>query len=432
MIERLFKLSQNHSNTGTECLAGATTFLTMAYIVFVNPAMLAETGMDKGAVFVATCLAAALGSMAMGLIANYPIALAPGMGLNAYFTYGVVIGMGIPWPVALGAVFVSGVLFLILALTKVREAIINAVPQSLKLAISAGIGLFLGIIAFENAGLIEGHRATLVTLGQLGRPEPLLAAAGFMVMVALESRKIPGAIMIGILGTAGAGMALGVTPFGGFAALPPSLAPTFLKMDVAGALNLGLVTIVFALLFVDLFDNAGTLIGLAHRAGMLDGQGRLPRLGRALIADSLAAMSGGLLGTSTTTSYIESAAGINAGGRTGLTALVTGSLFLAALFLAPLAASIPAYATAPALLFVACLMARSLADIAWDDLTEMVPAVVTALAMPLTFSIAHGISFGFISFVAIKSLAGRGREVGPGAWMLAGAFVLKFVLLGSA
>ena len=431
MMERLFRLDEHGARPGTEILAGATTVLTMAYIIFVNPAMLAETGMDKGSVFTATCLAAALGSISMGLIANYPIALAPGMGLNAYFTYAVVIGMGVPWPVALGAVFVSGVLFLILAVTRVREAIINAVPQSLKLAISAGIGLFLGIIAFENAGMIEGHRATLVTLGHLGRPEPLLAMAGFVVMVALDARRVPGAILIGILGTAAAGMALGITPYGGIAALPPSIAPTFLKMDVAGALNLGLVTIVFALLFVDLFDNAGTLIGLAHRAGMLDERGRLPRLGRALIADSLAAMAGGVLGTSTTTSYIESAAGINAGGRTGLVAVVTGTLFLLALFLAPLAASIPAYATAPALLFVACMMARSLADIAWDDSTEMVPAVITALAMPLTFSIAHGISFGFITFVAIKSLAGRGREVGPGAWLLAAAFVLKFALLGS-
>ncbi|BAE53163.1 NCS2 family permease [Paramagnetospirillum magneticum] len=431
MLQRLFDLSGHRTSLRTECLAGATTFLTMAYIIFVNPAMLAEAGMDKGAVFVATCLAAALGSAAMGLLANYPIALAPGMGLNAYFTYGVVIGMGVPWPVALGAVFVSGVLFLVLALTRVREAIINAVPQSLKLAISAGIGLFLGLIAFESAGLVEGHKATLVTLGHLGRPEPLLAAAGFVAMVGLEARRVPGAIMIGILGTAAAGMALGVTPFGGIAAWPPSLAPTFLKMDVAGALNLGLVTIVFALLFVDLFDNAGTLIGLAHRAGMLDARGRLPRLGRALIADSLAAMAGGALGTSTTTSYIESASGINAGGRTGLAAVVTGLLFAAALFLAPLAAAIPAYATAPALLFVACLMARSLADIAWDDVTEAVPAVVTALAMPFTFSIAHGISLGFITFAAVKLLGGKARDVGPAVWLLAGAFVLKFVLLGS-
>jgi len=431
MLERLFRLKANATTPGTEMLAGATTFLTMAYIIFVNPAMLAETGMDRGAVFAATCLAAAFGSMCMGLIANYPIALAPGMGLNAYFTYTVVIGMGVPWQTALGAVFLSGVLFLALALSGVREAIINAIPRSLKLAISAGIGLFLGIIAFENAGIITGHKATLVTLAPLGQPATLLAIAGFLVMAALDARRVPGAIMIGILGTAGAGMALGVSPFGGLTAPPPSLAPTFLAMDVRGALDLGLVTIVFALLFVDLFDNAGTLIGLAHRAGMLDRQGRLPRLGRALIADSLAAMMGGILGTSTTTSYIESAAGIKAGGRTGLAAVVTGLCFLLALFLAPLAASIPAYATAPALLFVACLMAGSLADIAWNDVTEAVPALVTALAMPLTFSIAHGIAFGFIAYAAIKLLSGQIRGVGLGVWFLAAAFLAKFIVLGS-
>jgi len=430
MLDRLFKLSANQTTIGTEVLAGATTFLTMAYIIFVNPTILADAGMDKGAVFVATCLAAAFGSAVMGLWANYPIALAPGMGLNAYFTYSVVLGMGHSWQVALGAVFISGVLFLVLALTKVREAIINAIPHSLKLAISAGIGLFLGIIALKNAGIIAAHPATLVTMGDVTKPEAMLAAAGFMVMVALDTRRVPGAIMIAILGTTALGMALGITPWGGLVSAPPSLAPTFLAMDVVGAINVGLVAIVFAFLFVDLFDNAGTLIGLAHRAGMLDAKGRLPRIERALVADSLAAMASGVVGTSTTTSYIESAAGIKAGGRTGLTALVVAGFFLLALFLSPLAGSIPAYATAPALLFVACLMARGLADIAWDDMTEAVPAVVTALAMPLTFSIAHGISFGFIAFAGIKLLAGRWREISPTVALLALAFIAKYWLLG--
>ncbi|HLO75517.1 MAG TPA: NCS2 family permease [Magnetospirillum sp.] len=430
MLERLFGLKAHRTTVGAEVLAGATTFLTMAYIIFVNPAILADAGMDRGAVFVATCLAAAIGSAAMGLWANYPIALAPGMGLNAYFTYSVVLGMGQPWPVALGAVFISGVLFLVLAVTHVREAIINAIPHSLKLAISAGIGLFLGIIALKNAGLITAHPATLVTLGDVTKPQALLAVGGFLAMVALDARKVPGAIMIAILGTTAVGMALGVTPFNGVVSPPPSLAPTFLKLDIAGAAHMGLVAIVFAFLFVDLFDNAGTLIGLAHRAGMLDDKGRLPRIGRALIADSMAAMASGLLGTSTTTSYIESAAGIKAGGRTGLTAVVVALLFLAALAFSPLAASIPGYATAPALLFVACLMARGLADIAWDDMTEAVPAVVTALAMPLTFSIAHGISFGFVAFAGIKLLSGRVRDVSPTVGLLAAAFVLKYWLLG--
>lgn len=430
MLERLFGLRAHHTTVGTEVLAGVTTFLTMAYIIFVNPAILADAGMDRGAVFVATCVAAAVGSAAMGLWANYPIALAPGMGLNAYFAYSVVLGMGKSWQVALGAVFISGVLFLLLAVTRVREAIINAIPHSLKLAISAGIGLFLGIIALKNAGIIAAHPATLVGLGDVTKAPALLAIGGFMAMVALDVRKVPGAILLGILGTTAAGMALGVTPFAGVVSAPPSLAPTFLQMDVAGALHTGLVAIVFAFLFVDLFDNAGTLIGVAHRAGMLDDKGRLPRIGRALLADSLAAMASGVVGTSTTTSYIESAAGIKAGGRTGLTALVVAALFLLALAFSPLAASIPAYATAPALLFVACLMARGLADIEWDDMTEAVPAVVTALGMPLSFSIAHGISFGFISFAGIKLLSGRWREVSPTVALLAAAFVLKYALLG--
>lgn len=430
MLERLFGLRAHNTTIGTEVLAGITTFLTMAYIIFVNPAILADAGMDKGAVFVATCVAAALGSALMGVWANYPIALAPGMGLNAYFTYSVVLGMGQSWQVALGAVFISGVLFLVLAVTRVREAIINAIPPSLKLAISAGIGLFLGIIAMKNAGLIAAHKATLVTLGDVTQPPALLATGGFIAMVALDARKVPGAILIAILGTTAFGMALGVTPFGGIISAPPSLAPTFLQMDVAGALHLGLVAIVFAFLFVDLFDNAGTLVGVAHRAGLLDKDGRLPRIGRALMADSVAAMASGALGTSTTTSYIESAAGIKAGGRTGLTAVVVAAMFLLALAFAPLAGAIPAYATAPALLFVACLMARGLADIHWDDMTEAVPAVVTALAMPLTFSIAHGISFGFISYVGIKLLTGRVRDINVTVALLAAAFILKYALLG--
>lgn len=430
MLERLFGLKAHGTSVGTEVLAGVTTFLTMAYIIFVNPAILADAGMDRGAVFVATCVAAAAGSALMGVWANYPIALAPGMGLNAYFTYSVVLGMGQSWQVALGAVFISGVLFLLLALTRVREAIINAIPHSLKLAISAGIGLFLGIIALKNAGIVAAHPATLVGLGKVTEAPALLATGGFLAMVALDARKVPGAILIAILGTTAVGMALGVTPFAGIVSAPPSLAPTFLQMDVAGAFHLGLVAIVFAFLFVDMFDNAGTLIGVAHRAGMLDAKGRLPRIGRALMADSVAAMLSGVLGTSTTTSYIESAAGIKAGGRTGLTAVVVAGLFLLALAFSPLAGSIPAYATAPALLFVACLMARGLADIHWDDMTEAVPAVVTAIAMPLTFSIAHGISFGFITFAGIKLLSGRWREISPTVAALAVAFVLKYWLLG--
>jgi len=430
MLERLFAIQARGSSVGTELLAGLTTFLTMAYIIIVNPAILAEAGMPHGAVFVATCLAAAGGSLLMGLLANYPIALAPGMGLNAYFTYTVVLGQGHSWPVALGAVFLSGLAFLALVATPARDLIITAIPRSLKLAISAGIGLFLGLIALKNAGIIVADPATLVTLGDLGRPAPLLAILGLVVMAALEARRVPGAILIGILLTAGAGMALGVSPFGGVVAAPPSLAPTFLAMEVTGAFDLGLATIIFAFLFVVLFDNVGTLVGLTHRSGLTDATGRIPGLGRVLIADAVAATGGAMLGTSPTTSYIESAAGIKAGGRTGLTAITVAGLFLLALLFSPLAASVPPYATAPALLFVACLMTGGLADIAWDDVTEAVPATLTALAMPLTFSIAHGITFGLISFAAIKLLAGRGREVGGTVWLLAAAALAHHLLAG--
>lgn len=426
MLSRYFRLSEHGTTVRTEMLAGVTTFLTMAYIIFVNPAILADAGMDRNAVFVATCLAAAVATAIMGLYANYPVALAPGMGLNAYFTYSVVLGLGVSWQVALGAVFLSGVLFFILSVLPIREYIINSIPRTLKMAISAGIGLFLAIIALRNAGVIADHPATLVGLGDLTAATTLLAALGFFIMVALDQRRVPGAIIIAIVLVTALGVALGVSPGGGIFALPPSIAPTFLQMDIAAAFDIGLITIIFAFLFVDLFDTAGTLVGVAHRAGMLDAEGRLPRLGRALIADSGGTMIGAALGTSTTTSYVESAAGIKAGGRTGLTALTVAVLFLAALFLSPLAGTIPGYATAPALLFVACMMARGLTEIDWEDVTEYVPAVVTAIAMPLTFSIANGIAFGFITYAAVKLLSGRYREVSPAVLILAVAFIARF------
>ena len=391
--------------------------------------ILSDAGMDFGAVFVATCLAAALGTLIMGLYANYPIALAPGMGLNAFFAYGVVLGMGHTWQVALGAVFISGILFIVLSILPVREWIINAIPRGLKLAISAGIGLFLAIIALKNAGVVVDHPATLVTLGDPTSWPVVLAFLGFFAIVALNHLKVPGAVILGILGVTVAGVALGVSEWQGLASMPPDPLPTFLQLDIAGALQIGLVTIVFTFLFVDLFDTAGTLVGLAHRAGLLDEQGRLPRLGKALIADSTATAVGSLIGTSTTTSYIESAAGINAGGRTGLTAVTVAVLFLLALFFAPLAQTVPAYATAPALLFVACLMTRGLAEIDWDDVTESAPAVVTAIAMPLTFSIAHGMGIGFITYAAVKILSGKGSDCPPAVYVIALLFVLKFSLL---
>lgn len=430
MLERLFQLKAHNTNVRTEILAGLTTFLAMAYILFVNPSILGETGMDKGAVFVATCLAAAFGSTVMGLIANYPIALAPGMGLNAFFTYTVVLHMGHTWQVALGAVFISAVMFFLLSIFRIREWIIYSIPLALRSAIAAGIGLFLAIIAMHNAGIVVSNPATMVGLGDLKQPAPILATLGFALIVALEALKVRGAVLIGILSVTIVSILMGFTPFGGVMSVPPSLAPTFLQLDIKGALDIGLVSVIFAFLFVDLFDNTGTLIALAHRGGFMRPDGTVPRLRGALIADSSAAMIGAAVGTSTTTSYIESASGINAGGRTGLTAATVGILFLLALFIAPLAASIPAYATAPALLYVACLMARGLTEVEWDDITEAAPAVITAITMPFTFSIADGIAFGFISYAGIKLAAGRYADIHPAVAILAVLFVIKYVVIG--
>jgi AGZA family xanthine/uracil permease-like MFS transporter len=429
MLEQYFQLRAHGTNVRTEVVAGCTTFLTMAYIMFVNPAILADAGMDRGAVFVATCIGTAIGTLIMGLYANYPLALAPGMGLNAYFTYGVVKGMHYSWEVALGAVLISGVLFLILSLLKLREWIVDSIPQSLKMAISAGIGLFLGIIALHNAGIVTGSPDTLVTLGDMKAPGTILAVCGFLAIVALDARKVPGAIIIAVLAVTALGVALGLSPFGGIAAAPPSLAPTFLQLDLKGALDAGVVVIIFAFFFVDLFDNTGTLVGVAHRAGLIGEDGKIPRLERVFIADSVATICGSLLGTTTVTSYIESAAGVRAGGRTGLVGVVVAILFLLSLFLSPLAGTVAAYATAPALLYVACLMTRGLAEIDWEDPTEYAPAVITAIAMPLTYSIANGIAFGFIAYAVVKLLAGRFSQVSPALAILAALFLVRFAVL---
>ncbi|VEB45003.1 Probable adenine permease PurP [Chromobacterium violaceum] len=425
LLESFFKLKEHGTTVKTEVIAGFTTFLTMAYIVLVNPLILSSTGMDLNAVFVATCLAAALGTAIMGLVANYPIALAPGMGLNAYFTFSVVKGMGLSWETALGAVFISGIVFLAVSLFKVREAIVNAIPQSLKFAISAGVGMFLAIIALKNAGVIAAHPATYLTLGDIHNPTTLLAILGFFLIVALEYRKVPGSIIIGILVVTVLSIAFGLSPFKGIVAPVPSMAPTFMEMDIKGALNAGLIGVIFVFFFVDLFDTTGTLVGVSHRAGLLDKDGKLPRLKRALMADSIAITAGAMMGTSSTTAYIESAAGTAVGGRTGLTAMVVALLFLAALWLSPLAATVPPYATAPALCYVAVLMARGLAEIEWNDLTESAPAVMTALAMPFTFSIADGIAFGFISYAVIKILAGRFADLRPAVLIIALLWIFK-------
>ena len=437
MLEKLFKLSEHNTSVRTEVLAGMTTFLTMAYIIFVNPGILGQTGMDHGAVFVATCLASAFGCFVMGLYANYPVAQAPGMGLNAFFTFGVVMGMGYSWQVALGAVFISGLAFLALSAFKVREWIVNSIPNSLRIGIGAGIGLFLALIAVKNAGIVVANPATIVGLGKLTTLQPALAVLGFFLIIALSHRGVKGAVLYSILIITALGLALGDVKFTGVVSMPPSLAPTFLQLDLtsgfttaAGTFNVAMLSVVFAFLFVILFDTSGTLIAVADKAGMLDKQGRLPRLGKALMSDALSTVAGALLGTSSTTSYIESASGVAAGGRTGLTAVTVGVLFLLALFLSPLAGMVPAYATAGALFYVAILMMSSLAKVEWDDLTEAAPVAVVTLMMPLSYSIAHGIELGFVSYTAIKVLSGRTKDVSVSVWVLSVLFLAHIVLGG--
>ncbi|MFY2507875.1 NCS2 family permease [Vibrio pectenicida] len=428
MFEKIFKLSEHGTNVKTEIIAGLTTFLTMAYIIFVNPAILADVGMDHGAVFVATCLAAAIGCFIMGFVANYPIAQAPGMGLNAFFTYAVVLGMGYTWQVALAAVFVSGLLFILLSVFKIREWIIHSIPLSLRTGISAGIGLFLAFIALKNAGIVVDNPATLVSLGAITSLPAVLAAVGFFLTIALVNRGVKGAVMIAILVVTGLGLAFGDIQWAGIMSAPPSIAPTFLQLDFSAVFEVGMISVVFAFLFVDLFDTAGTLVGVTQKAGLMDKDGKIPRLSKALLADSTATSVGALLGTSNTTSYIESVSGVAAGGRTGLTAVVVGILFLLALFFSPLAGMIPAYATAGALFYVAILMLSGLASIDWRDLTEAAPVVVTCLLMPLTFSIAEGISLGFIAYAAIKLCSGKGRDVSLSVWVMSIIFILKYML----
>jgi adenine/guanine/hypoxanthine permease len=430
IAERFFKLKEHGTDVRTELLAGVTTFLTMAYIIFVNPSILGDAGMPKDAVFVATCLAAALGCIVMGLYANYPIAMAPGMGLNAYFAYGVVKGMGYTWEAALGAVCISGILFVIISALRIRELIVNGIPHSVRTAITAGIGLFLAIISLKNAGIVTAHPATFITLGDLHKAPAILAIVGFFLIVALDRLKVKGAILIGIVGVTILSFFFGGNKFAGIVSVPPSIDPTLFKLDISGALSIGILNVVLVFFLVELFDATGTLMGVANRAGLLKA-GKMDRLNKALLADSTAIVAGAFLGTSSTTAYIESAAGVQAGGRTGLTAVAVAALFLACLFIAPLAGAVPAYATAPALFFVSCLMLRELVDIKWEDTTESIPAVITALLMPFTYSIANGVAFGFISYAGLKLFTGRAKEVPVIVWIIAAIFVFRYVYLGS-
>jgi AGZA family xanthine/uracil permease-like MFS transporter len=428
LLENVFKLKENGTDARTELVAGLTTFLTMAYIIFVNPTILGDAGMPKSAVFVATCLAAALGTAIMGLYANYPIGMAPGMGLNAYFAYAVVLGMGVPWQSALGAVFISGCLFLLVSVVGLREMIVGGIPHSLRTAITVGIGMFLALIALKGAGLVVPNPATMVSAGDLHQAPALMAIFGFLLIVTLDRLGVKGAILIGIVAVTVLSFFFGGNKFAGLVSAPPSIAPTLLQLDLRGALSMGVLNVVLVFFLVELFDATGTLMGVASRAGLLV-SGKMERLNKALLADSAAIVAGSLLGTSSTTAYIESAAGVQAGGRTGLTALVVALLFLACLFIAPLAAVVPAYATAPALLFVACLMLRDLGQIDWTDTTESVPAAITALVIPFTYSIAHGIAFGFITYAVLKLATGRSRQVKPIIWVIAALFIFRFAYL---
>jgi adenine/guanine/hypoxanthine permease len=431
-MEKLFRLSERGTTVRTEVLAGITTFLTMAYIIVVNPGILSEAGMDFGAVFVATCVAAALGTLVMGLWARYPIAQAPGMGLNAFFAFTVVLGMGIPWETALAGTFVSGVLFFLLTVSGAREAVVNAIPMQLKLAVGAGIGIFIAFIGLKNAGIVVAYEPTAVSLGDLTAPAPLLALFGIVVTGLFLLRGLKGGVFYGIIVTAVVGMAVGQVPLpDGVVSAVPSAAPTFGEAfaNLPELLTAQMAMVVFTMLFVDFFDTAGTLIAVANQAGLLDEEGRLPRANRALVSDSIATMGGAVVGTSTTTSYIESAAGVGAGGRTGLTSVVTGGLFLLALPFFPVIAVMGEHLeiTAPALVIVGVMMARGLGGIDWNRMEFAIPAFITVIAMPLTFSIANGIALGLFLFPLMMAFKGRAREVHPALYVLAAVFAAYFV-----
>ncbi len=429
MIEKLFKLKENGTTANTEMVAGVTTFMTMGYIIFVNPQIMSGAGLDYGASFVATCLVASLACFIMGFYANWPVGLAPGMGLNAFFTFTVVGEMGYDWQVALGAVFLAGVLFFIISVTPLRRWILNSIPLNLRIAMGAGVGLFIGFIGLKNGGIIVPNSATYLALGDLTDPKTFLAALGFLIIAVLSIRRVPGAIIIGIMTITLISVVTEMVELTGIVSTPPSLAPTFLKLDIMGAFNVSMISIIAAFLFVNLFDTAGTLMAVASRAGLSDQRGDIRDLDRALKADSTAGVMGAFVGCAPVTSYVESSAGVSAGGRTGLTAVVVGLLFLLATFFSPLAAVIPSYATAGALVYVAMLMLSGIEFIDWSDTSEVLPAMMTVVLIPLLFSIADGIAFGFITYVVIKTSTGQWKQVTLAAWLMTALFIVKFAFM---
>ena len=429
MLEKIFKLKNFNTDFKSEVLAGITTFITMAYIIFVNPQMMAASGMDIGASFVGTCIAASIACIAMGVYANWPVGLAPGMGLNAFFTYTVVGEIGYSWEVALCAVFLAGILFFIMSVTPLRQWMLESIPFNLRIAMGAGVGLFIGIIGLKSGGIITSNEATLLSMGDLTKPETILAMFSFLVIAVLSIRKIPGAIVIGIFLVTSVALALNLIMFNGIVSSPPSLMPVLLKLDISQAFDLAMISIIMSFLFVNLFDTAGTLVGVANQAKLINADGDIDNLDRALKADSGSSAVGSLFGCSPVTSYVESSAGIEAGGRTGLTAVTVGMLFLLAIFFAPLASMIPAYATSGALIYVAILMLSSMEKLNWTDLSDLLPALVIIVMMPLTFSIANGIALGFLSYVIIKIFSGQIKAISSGAWFLTIVFLSKFIFL---
>ena len=429
LIENIFNLESNNTSIKQEFVAGFTTFITMAYIIFVNPQMMAASGMDLGASFVGTCIAAAIACFAMGFYSNWPVGLAPGMGLNAFFTYTVVGEMGYSWEIALGAVFIAGILFVIISVTPLRQWMLNSIPLNLRIAMGAGVGLFVGFIGLKTGGIIIQNDATFLSVGNFKSTETLLAALGFLLILVLAIRKVIGAIIIGVLTVTVLSLLLGLIQFNGIVSSPPDLKPILFQLDILGAIDVAMISVIISFLFVNLFDTAGTLLGVASRANLIEDSGKIVNLDKALKADSTASVAGSFLGCSPVTSYVESSAGVEAGGRTGLTAVIIGAFFLIAIFFSPIASMVPSYATAGALVYVAILMLGGMERLDWSDNTELLPALIMIIMIPLTFSIANGIAIGFITYVVLKLAARKTADVSMGAWFLFLIFVLKFILL---
>ena len=428
-IENFFKLKDFNTTIQKELLAGFTTFVTMAYIVFVNPQIMSLAGMDQGAVFVGTCLAAALACFLMGLFANWPVGLAPGMGLNAFFTFTVVGEMGYSWEIALGSVFIAGILFFLMSVTRLRSWMIESIPLNLRIAMGAGVGLFIGFIGLKSGGIIVSNDATFLKLGDLSNQETLIATFGFLIISVLAVRKIPGAILIGVLLTTLISLGLGLVQFNGLLSYPPSIAPVFLKLDIVGALNLSMITVVMSFLFVNLFDTTGTLLGVANRANLVDAEGNAENLDKALKADSSVSFIGPFFGCSPVTSYVESSAGVEAGGRTGLTAIFIGLFFIFTTFLSPLALIVPAAATSGALIYVSILMLSGMEKLNWSNMIDLLPALIIIVMITLTFSIEDGIALGFLSYIVLKIGSGEINKISYGAWFLTLIFISKFIFL---